>query len=135
MVVLTIIYSIITVLLSAVDSIRIKKQMGKIENINHKVSAGLAAGTALIVVCFFVQIGTLWHIVFQLLLFSIAFTGIRLFLYDGWLNLFRHLPFAFTSQKSSSYKDQHSNHVHFWMQRIIGLALWAISFVIYKFLL
>ncbi len=107
-----------SILLSAVDAIRIRITWGKKQNINHWVSFGLAIIFG--VGAYLLQQELVWR-------FSILFTGIHLLAYAPVLNLFRGRNIAYISTKSSSKIDQHISYV---AQRIIGVGLIVLTFLI-----
>lgn len=135
-------YAIATILLSWTDAMRFKYQWGKVANINHAVSRGLAAGTAAAVGVWWVwhnHIQFTWWLLLATLLMGLAFIGIRLALYDPLLNLFRSWTgtnptgrIDYVSTTTSSYVDQHSEKVGFWVKRIVGFMGWLLAFLLYK---
>lgn len=137
-----IIYAIVTILLSWTDSMRIKYERGKVANINHAVSSGLAAGTGIAVVVWWVwynHIPITWWLLLAVLLIGLAFIGLRVALYDPLLNLFRLWTgtnptgrIDYESPTTSSYIDNHSRSMPFWLKRVMGVAGFAVMFLLYK---
>lgn len=119
------IYSAVTILLAGVDWYRRKKMMGKVLNIDHKVSTLLGA-LGLVATClpFVIGIG-FW----KALLTGIGCIGVRLLIYDPALALMnRTNPFK-NSLTSDSKTEQFENkhHITFWQQRGLACVLIAIS--------
>lgn len=136
-----IIYAVATILLAWIDAMRIKAKWGKAGNIDHVVSTALGVMTAY-VDCYLTMwghISVFWWALLWFALLSAAFVFIRLALFDIALNGFRLWTgtnptgrIDYVSTTTSSYEDQHSEKVGFWMKRIIGVAGWAVMFLLYK---
>lgn len=137
-----ILYAAVTILLSWTDAMRFKYQWGKVANIDHAVSRGLAAGTAAAVGVWWAwhnHIQFTWWLLLATLLMGLAFIGIRLALFDPLLNLFRAWTgtnptgrIDYVSTETSNYEDQHSEKVPFWAKRIAGVAGFVVIFLLYK---
>jgi len=137
----SIIYAIVTILLALTDAIRVKIAMGKVPNINHKVSwkLGIGAGASVLIWWeIFVLPGNWWSLLAAAIA-ALGFVGIRFALYDLCLNGFRILMgtnptgrIDYVSPTTSSYLDEHSEKVPFWAKRIIGGMVWLLMFLAYK---
>lgn len=136
----SIIYSVITILLSLVDAIRIKIGWGRKPNINHMVSWQLSLWSGGGVAAWFY-----WHVPFTwwaflaAMILVVGFVGIRLSLYDPLLNIFRIWTgtnpagrIDYVSTVTNSYEDQHSEKVPFWCKCIGGALVWLLMFLLYK---
>jgi len=129
----TILYSsIAAVLLSGVDTWRINRVKGKVANINHTVSAGLAVVVAGL---WFALFGFKFSVtIWQVLIYLAVYTCIRGLLYDPSLNIMRRLPIDHISKTTSSGIDQRLNRVSFWKRRALYGAGLAIVLLINYFL-
>ncbi len=115
--------------------------MGKVPNIDHKVSwkLGVATGGAVLMWWeIFVLPGNWWSFLAAAIA-AISFVGIRLALYDLCLNIFRlllginpTLRLDYVSTETTSYDDQHSEKVGFWWKRIIGIAGFFAMYFLYR---
>jgi len=136
------IYALATILLSFIEAVRFKVKWGKVANINHAISRGLAAGSAAIVGMWWIwhnRIQFTWWLALGALLMGLGFIGIRLALYDPLLNLFRIWTgtnptgkIDYVSSTTSSYADQHSEKFPFWAKRAMGATGWLLVFLLYK---
>jgi hypothetical protein len=136
------IYALATILLSFIEAVRFKIKWGKVDNINHAVSRGLAIITGSIVGAgwlWYNHIRLSWWALLSILLISVAFIGIRLALYDPLLNLFRlwtgtnpTRKIDYVSSATNDYEDQHSEKLPFWAKRAMGAVGWLVMFLLYK---
>lgn len=140
MIVPSLIYLAITVLLAGVDCIRIKAENGKEANINHGLSVIFAAfaGMASFGFSRMDLIGKGWDGFAQLVPILLGFAAIRLLAYDLSLNCWRIIfkinptgKIDYVSTVTSSYEDQHSEKVKFWMKRLIAAVGWGMVFIVY----
>lgn len=113
----------IVALLAGVDAVRIRAIWGRKPNINHYVSWGLAVAAC---IAQWLILHADWH----WWLFAIMCAACRLLLYDLLLNIFRREKLDYVSSKTSSYQDQHSEKVGFWVKRGIGAAMLIVVFII-----
>ncbi len=137
----SLIYIAVTILLALVDAIRVKIAMGKVPNINHKVSWKLGVATGGVVLMWweiFVLPGNWWSFLVAAIT-ALSFVGIRLAFYDIVLNALRIAMgtnptgrIDYVSTKTTSYEDQHSEKVGFWWKRIIGIAGWMAMYFLYR---
>jgi len=104
-------YTLITILLAAIDAWRIKRAWAKVQNINHWLSYALAA--AGIAALYLIQRPEGWHIA----RFVIGCVAIRGMLYDGCLNIFRREKLVYQSTASNSLNDSRLTKVSFWWRR------------------
>jgi hypothetical protein len=138
----SLIYTIATILLALTDAIRIKIRWGKTGNINHKVSVRLAAfAGGCTLGWWIVESGIYWNwwSVLACTLVGISFIAIRVVLYDPMLNFSRiimktnpTMRIDYESPTTSSYIDNHSQPMPFWLKRIMGVAGWVVIWLLYK---
>lgn len=102
-------YFLATILLAAVDAIRIRITWGRVSNIRHWISWSLAIIAGIII--YFFQSWP-WYLYAPMCLF------VRLLSYAPTLNLFRGKDYNYESGKTSSSVDA---DISFWGQRLIGL--------------
>lgn len=134
------IYAAVTILLSWIDAMRIKYAYGKQPNINHTVSTQLAIWSGFGVYAWWViKIPLTWWLAIAIILMVASFIGIRIALFDIFLNLFRRWTgtnptgrIDYVSTTTSSYEDQHSEKFPFWAKRIGGFIGWLLMFLLYK---
>lgn len=135
-----IIYAVVTIFLSWVDAMRIKYVYGKQPNINHTVSTQLAIWSGFGVYAWWViKIPLTWWLAIAIILMVASFIGIRLVLFDIFLNLFRIWTGTnptgrvdYESATTSSYIDNQSRPMPFWLKRAMGVAGFAVMFLLYK---
>lgn len=132
---LLIYYSIATVFLAGIDWYRRKKQMGKVVNIDHAGSVVMAIVAWLLVMAIYVLKNAHpelqgWLVLLWYLTNIIGCIGVRLLIYDFVLNLFFGRKLTDTSTTTDSYKDTHTNHLPFWVQRLIGAAMISVCLIV-----
>lgn len=142
MIIPSLLYTVITILLALVDAIRVKIAIGKVPNISHKVSyrlAGILGGSVIGWWWYSLGLSFTWCTILAVALVSVGFVGIRLALYDPVLNAFRLLMginptgrIDYESPTTSSYVDNHSRPMPFWMKRFMGATGWLLMFLLYK---
>ena len=124
-------YSLYTILSAKVESIRIKKTFGKVTNIKHIISAGIAVfGFLLIILIMGVKS------IITLIIFGLMCVLIRGVLYDPFLNKFRGLEEDYESPTTTSSTDKKESLFNwgFWKQRRIYLYSLIIITLIYYIL-
>jgi hypothetical protein len=124
----SLIYTGITILLALIDAIRIRKAKGIVDNINHKVSAGLACFMATVTVIVWMPkwVVGIWLALGWGFYMGIALALVRVIIFDPSLNIARRMKINYESPTTSSYIDNHSRPIGFWEKRTIGLAGWGI---------
>lgn len=136
----SIIYVGVTLLLSLIDSIRIKVSYGKVGNIDHNMSTSLAVLTGGLTLMFtpHPEFGLNFITLLGIILILFGFIGIRIGLYDPILNLFRILMktnptmrLDYESPTTSSYVDNHSRPIGFWQKRVLSIGVWGACWFIY----
>lgn len=142
MILSSIIYVGVTLLLSLIDSIRIKVHYGKVGNINHNISSILAICTETFTIIWWVYkegyFLSFWLALLAISLICWGLIAVRVVLYDPFLNLFRiffkinpTMRLDYVSVKTSSYEDQHSEKIGFWQKRIISAGAWIVLLYAY----
>jgi hypothetical protein len=130
-------YTAATILLAFVDYWRRKKQMGKVVNIDHTVSAVLGLGCYCILWFYAVWVHIIfkphspWYIyVVEILVLGLGCVGVRTVVYDPIINILIDGKLSNISTTTDSYKDTHTYHVSFWGMRAIGAGLIIVSLFI-----
>lgn len=121
-------YFLITILLAAVDALRIRWKNKRIRvpvgnnDISHPVSWTLGVVSAIIL-----WLATYWLLIdwTKIILFACSCGAIRVIAFDPFLNLFRRLPIDNISGKSNSVTEKGWGKVPFWWRRAIGVVLLA----------
>jgi len=122
------VYLTIAVILSFLfETLRIKAEHGKVVNINHN-------WTVVIAVVLFATIPFilhLWH--WQAVILVLSAVGCRGTLYDPGLNLClnRYIDYESDSTTSRTDRKEKKRKVGFWMQRLLYLLLWVVSYFLY----
>lgn len=121
-------YITIAVILSfLVETVRIKAEHGKVVNINHNWSVAIAVAL-FIPIPFILQ---LWH--WQAVVLILSCIGCRGTLYDPGLNmcLGRYLDGESDTSNSKIDAKEKERKINFWMQRLLYLLLWVVSYFLY----
>lgn len=137
----SLIYAAVTILLAFVDSVRIKRAKGIVENIDHGWSVAFAIWSGTLVIMLFIEP---YHLVnYEFLaewdinklmqgIFAIPmFIFIRMCFFDISLNLWRRFKIDYESLTTSSYVDQHTNKLTFWDKRFIAMGAWFVCWLLY----
>lgn len=123
MIIFAILYAAITILLAAVDAMRIRLIWGKQKNINHVISWLLAIVTAAILL-YITGLYRVWQA-------YVSVIGIRWLIFDPALNLFRGKRIDYASKSTNSFVDWAETRMGlgFWKQRIAALITTVVSLV------
>ena len=128
-------YSIIVILLAAIDMLRMKRTWGKVNNINHWLSYLLAA---IGIIALWLTIHG-WAITWVAIPFIVGCVALRGMFYDIALNMlvnFFIIPRAidYISSKSNSLNEQRLTKIPFWWRRAAFVGLLIIVLIVNHFL-
>jgi hypothetical protein len=124
------IYAAVTILLAAVDAIRIRLSWGKKKNIDHRISWGLAIAAG---ITQYLITKPPYHnsLFWGLFWFAYMCVSVRLLIYDVFLDLFRWRKIGYTSSTTSSWIDRHFTWLTFWHRRFIAAWMVVFAFISY----
>jgi len=128
-------YSIIVILLAAIDMLRMKRTWGKVNNINHWLSYLLAA---IGIIALWLTIHG-WAITWAAIPFIVGCVALRGMLFDPALNLLVnrfiiHRAIDYISPKSNALNESRLTKIPFWWRRFGYSALFLIVLIINHFI-